>query len=130
MALTIVGVLISIIGFISGIVAGDSSDNFGICLLVWLITFLFALIYFGFGYIIKRIDELTDKVDYYLSKKSAEGSITKTAPVTPVVISPAASVSTAAKGSSAGGAWTCPACGEKNSRVVTKCILCGKMKEQ
>ena len=53
-----VGIIISIFGFIAGIVTGSATHNFLFCLWVWIGTFLYALIYFGFAAILQAIAEL------------------------------------------------------------------------
>ena len=58
MLFTIVGAIISIVGVISGIVVGISFNNLMLCLYVMIGTFLYAIIYFGIGKILKNQEKI------------------------------------------------------------------------
>ena len=54
MLFTVVGCIISILGFTSGLIAASKTGNNFFLLYIWTGTFLFALIYFGIGMILKN----------------------------------------------------------------------------
>ena len=137
-----VGIIISIFGFIAGIVTGSATHNFLFCLWVWIGTFLYALIYFGFAAILQAIAELKVQMNSRLdaiANAEAEtvsvmppaanipynqnnNSVAQSAPAP----SPAAPVITKKPVDD----WVCPKCGNRNSKIVTKCLNCDAEKPE
>lgn len=134
-----VGIIISIFGFISGIVTGSVTHNFLFCLWVWIGTFLYALIYFGFAAILQAIAEMkvqmNSRLDAIANAETETVSViapsanipynqnTNAVAQSAPAPSPAAPV-TARNPEKPGNDWICPKCGSKNSRLVTKCMNC------
>ena len=116
----IVGVILSISGFISGIISGIAFNNFGICLLVWITTFLYAIIYFGIGTILKKLESIENAQNFY--RNNTPTSISSTNNFTDK-LSSISSISI--KNTSE---WKCNKCGKINQNYVGTCG-CGQTKE-
>ena len=61
MLFIIVGIVISALGFIGGIITGISTHDFLYCVIAWAGTFLYAIIYFEIGVIINNQEYLIMK---------------------------------------------------------------------
>ena len=119
MLFTIVGICLSICGMVSGIVMGITFDNFGFCLLTWISTFLYVLIYFGFGIVIKNQKMIIDKVD------SIENKINQKHNTVPLYVAQSKTDSKdATQKNDIAHKWRCPNCSNMISDPV--CPYCGK----
>lgn len=118
----IVGVVLSAAGFISGIVTGTVTESFPLCLLVWLSTFLYVIIYFGIGFIIDNQEDIMNKLNSVSNKTETHISETNylfkdNSPI--FKDQPSKSVPS--------GEWKCPKCGRVNGNYVGTCG-CGTSK--
>lgn len=111
MVFYIVGTIISIIGFIAGIITGASTHNFLFCLLAWISTFLYAIIYFGIGIILEKNNEILDTLN--ILKNTSYNS----QPKTNEILKPKANE------------WKCKSCGRINQNYVGSCG-CGMTKDE
>lgn len=120
MLFVVVGTLLSISGFISGIIVGGNTRNFGFCLLVWLGTFLYAIIYFGIGMVITKLGELDQKIDIIKSTKIPSELKSQDANAEKFVFRSAIPRDDKF--------WKCKYCGENNPNTANSCLVCGNRK--
>lgn len=134
----LVGIIMSIGGFIGGIVFGSNTDNFGFCLLEWLSTFIVVIIYFGIGIILSNQETILGKIQYLLDhsdnlSKSRLSDIelkqTNTSNTISSGLNSSADSSQRAPQSAepAFNEWKCPKCGAINQNYVGTCG-CGERK--
>ena len=127
MLFTVVGIIIAIIGVISGIVSWIILHSFLYCALIWIGTFLYALIFFGIGLLLKGQENLSDKLSSIIQTNdnilSILNSSKKVAPKEDEN-QPNDNIST----KSTAHLWQCPKCGSKNLLTNTKCWNCNELK--
>ena len=111
MVFYIVGTIISISGFIAGIITGVSTHNFWFCLLAWISAFLYAIIYFGIGMILDKNNEMIDTLN--ILKNNGDNP----KPTTNEILKPKANE------------WKCKSCGRINHNYVGTCG-CGMTKDE
>ena len=116
----LVGTIISIAGFISGIVVGSKTDNFGFCALVWLSAFLYAIIYFGIGLILSKVDALNEKIVSPNNNNTTYNTNNTTTETERIDFTKNTQTKNSKKST-----WTCHKCGITNSDNKSKCSICG-----
>lgn len=141
MLFTVVGVVLSILGFISGIITGVSLHTFLACVLTWIGSFLYAIIYFGFGMVLENQKVLSRKLQDIENKVGImpiqESDTTAVKSVSVSTVSKPSNFMKAVNNDDDNSQkdrfnskkWKCPHCDMMNSMIVTKCVKCGEKRE-
>ncbi len=120
----ILGIIISVNGFITGIAVGSQLHSFLVCLYIWGGTFLFAVIYIGIGHIVRNQNVLMKQI--VATKRSVRENIGLNETIkhdinaisgeAPVEEKPERKEETLI---------TCPVCGTKQKSTRKVCWSCG-----
>lgn len=117
---TVLGIIISIGGFVSGIVCGSQLHNFFFCLCVWVGTFLSAAIYFGIGHVMRKQKEMMLQINE--TRSQAKYTINETVPI---IIDNKPKVDENKAKNQNENLVKCPVCGKLQKRFRTDCWSCG-----